>query len=137
MLHVVDLATLSLAGYSPEMTLSPATSEMFTHMRDEAKAQMARVKAAHPHVRTLIREGSPRAAILDVAEAEGADLIVMGTHGRTGLARVLFGSVAEHVVRMSPIPVFTVRGAESRPATPRRRGRRTAARRAAGSRKAR
>jgi nucleotide-binding universal stress UspA family protein len=57
----------------------------------------------------MVREGMPRAAILDVAREVGADLIVMGTHGRTGLTHVVFGSVAEHVVRHSRIPVLTVR----------------------------
>jgi len=47
-----------------------------------------------------------------VAAEVNADLIVVGTHGRTGLAHVLFGSVAEHVVRHSRIPVLTVREAE-------------------------
>ncbi|MDP3766726.1 MAG: universal stress protein, partial [Dehalococcoidia bacterium] len=59
--------------------------------------------------RTIIREGMPRSMILDVAREVGADLIVMGTHGRTGLTHVFFGSVAEHVVRHSRIAVLTVR----------------------------
>jgi nucleotide-binding universal stress UspA family protein len=44
-----------------------------------------------------------------VAQEEGVDLIVMGTHGRTGLRHVLLGSVAEAVVRAAPCPVFTIR----------------------------
>ncbi|MEW5775139.1 MAG: universal stress protein [Thermodesulfobacteriota bacterium] len=48
-------------------------------------------------------------AIVDEARAEGCGLILMGTHGRTGLSRLLFGSVAERVVKTSPIPVLTVR----------------------------
>ena len=51
--------------------------------------------------------GSPAHAICDLAEEEGVDMIVMGTHGRTGLKRLLMGSVAEHVVRWSPCPVLT------------------------------
>jgi nucleotide-binding universal stress UspA family protein len=47
--------------------------------------------------------------IVDEARAEGCGLILMGTHGRTGLSRLLFGSVAERVVKTSPIPVLTVR----------------------------
>ena len=47
--------------------------------------------------------------LLDEAEQAGSDLIVMGTHGRTGVKRILFGSVAEHVVRHAPCPVVTVR----------------------------
>jgi nucleotide-binding universal stress UspA family protein len=47
--------------------------------------------------------------ILRLAEEAGADLIVMGTHGRKGIDRILFGSVAEKVVKSSPIPVMTIR----------------------------
>jgi nucleotide-binding universal stress UspA family protein len=53
--------------------------------------------------------GMPAPAIVAYAAATGASLIVMGTHGRTGLAHLLMGSVAEHVVRTSPCPVLTVR----------------------------
>lgn len=50
-------------------------------------------------VSTLIIEGSAGTSIIDAANSEGADVIVMATHGRSGLGRVLLGSVAEHVVR--------------------------------------
>ena len=55
--------------------------------------------------------GDPAAVILKVAEEIAADLIVMGTHGRTGLRRLLMGSMAEQVVRKAPCPVLTVRTA--------------------------
>jgi nucleotide-binding universal stress UspA family protein len=55
----------------------------------------------------------PRHEILTAAKDVKADLIVMGTHGRTGLAHLLFGSVAEHVVSHGPVPVFTVRSLTS------------------------
>ncbi len=53
--------------------------------------------------------GDPATEIVRVAREENADLIVMGTHGRTGLRRLLMGSVAEAVVRHSPCPVFTLK----------------------------
>lgn len=53
--------------------------------------------------------GDPAGEIVRVAEEEGVDLIVMGTHGRTGLRRLLMGSVAEAVLRRSPCPVFTLK----------------------------
>jgi universal stress protein A len=53
--------------------------------------------------------GHPADTIVRVAQEGGADLIVMGTHGRTGLQHVLLGSVAEKVVRLAPCPVLTVR----------------------------
>jgi len=54
-------------------------------------------------------EGDPGTEILRAARQMGPDLIVMGTHGRTGLARILMGSVAERVVRKAPCPVLTVK----------------------------
>ena len=54
-------------------------------------------------------EGGPEAVILEAARERSADLIVMGTHGRTGLAHVFLGSVAERVVREADCPVVTTR----------------------------
>ncbi|OHB32553.1 MAG: universal stress protein [Desulfuromonadaceae bacterium GWC2_58_13] len=61
---------------------------------------------------TFIVPGIPYDEIIKKANEESADLILMGTHGRTGLDHVLFGSTAEKVVRKSPVPVMTVRFAE-------------------------
>jgi nucleotide-binding universal stress UspA family protein len=58
---------------------------------------------------TILRAGVPWEQILEAAPLVSADLIVMGTHGRRGLTRALIGSVAERVVRLSPIPVLTIR----------------------------
>jgi nucleotide-binding universal stress UspA family protein len=63
-------------------------------------------------VRSVVRDGGPAEVILDVAEKEKASLIALSTHGRTGLARWILGSVAEKVVRASPIPVLAVRSFE-------------------------
>lgn len=54
------------------------------------------------------KEGEPRRVILDAAKELNADLIIMGTHGRSGAARMLMGSVAERIVRSSPCPVLVV-----------------------------
>ena len=56
-----------------------------------------------------IAEGSPSRALIAVAKRENADLIVTGSHGRRGVRRVFVGSVAETIVRTSPIPVLVVR----------------------------
>lgn len=53
--------------------------------------------------------GVPARGIVDIAKADGYDLIVIGTHGRTGLSHAMMGSVAEKVVRLAPCPVLTVR----------------------------
>jgi nucleotide-binding universal stress UspA family protein len=58
---------------------------------------------------TAIERGPPHRAILDYADENAIDLIVMGTHGRTGIERYLLGSVAEKVVRTSDVPVLTAR----------------------------
>src|SRR6056297_604755 len=61
---------------------------------------------------TEIVEGNPHEEILEYVSEHGIDMVIMGTHGRTGLDRVVMGSVAERVVRRSPVPVLTVRGEE-------------------------
>lgn len=63
---------------------------------------------AVPHEHRLVN-GDPATAIVNLAEMEGADLIVMGTHGRTGFSRLLMGSVAELVVRRAQCPVLTIK----------------------------
>ena len=61
----------------------------------------------------LVRAGYPAEEILAAAEEEHADMIVMGTHGRTGFDRMLFGSVAEKVVMAAACPVLTVKPKDS------------------------
>ncbi len=58
---------------------------------------------------SIVREGSPPKIIADVAKELGSDLLVISTHGYTGLRHVLMGSIAEHVVRYAPCPVLVVR----------------------------
>lgn len=71
----------------------------------------ARAERTGTTVVTAVREGGVvHREILDYADENDADVIVMGTHGRRGLDRWLLGSVTERVVRTSPIPVLTVRG---------------------------
>jgi len=71
---------------------------------------------AQTQVETNLRVGDPAEEVLREAEEMQADLIVMGTHGRTGLGRVLMGSVAEQVVRRATCPVLTIKlPAASRP----------------------
>jgi nucleotide-binding universal stress UspA family protein len=63
-------------------------------------------------VETVVRRGEPASEILNAARLVSADLIAMTTHGRTGPARLLFGSVAEGVLRQADIPVFLMRQTE-------------------------
>jgi nucleotide-binding universal stress UspA family protein len=61
---------------------------------------------------TELVEGNPHEEILDYVTEHGIDMVIVGIHGRIGLDRVVTGSVAERVVRRSPVPVLTVRGEE-------------------------
>jgi len=94
--------------------------------REKAEAQLAQVPVPDPGlaVDRRLEEGPPVEVILRLAAAEGCDLIVLGTHGRTGLRRLLMGSTAEEILRRARCPVLTVRapvpgaGPEPREATP-------------------
>jgi len=86
-----------------------ATLERRAHAGVEVVArQLAAELGAGARVTSELRQGSAWRNILDVAAELDADLVVMGTHGRSGIERVLIGSVAEKVVRMSPVPVLIV-----------------------------
>ena len=83
-----------------------------------AEKAMADFVAEHfpdPHVKAQVVVGNAAEEILRLAENEDADLIVMGTHGRKGIDRILFGSVAEKVVKNSSRPVLTIRPADDLP----------------------
>jgi len=62
----------------------------------------------YPDLKTDIASGDPADMILEYITSEEIDLVIMGTHGRKGLNHILFGSVAERVVKMSPVPVLTI-----------------------------
>jgi len=108
-LYVLDPSLGAIAGLPAHYASMPAYGELLETVRRETKSEMEKIAKRYPQSKTVIREGSPRSVILDTATESGANLIVMGTHGRTGLAHVFFGSIAEHVVRHSTIPVLTVR----------------------------
>jgi nucleotide-binding universal stress UspA family protein len=87
--------------------------------RDRAEAAsyldhvLVELRAAGLDVTSEVRIGTPATVILDVVREQGAELIAMTTHGRTGLGRLVFGSVAEHVLRHATAPVFLVRVSEA------------------------
>jgi nucleotide-binding universal stress UspA family protein len=80
-----------------------------TWARAEFDKWAAQGKAAGLQVRPVLRTGVPHEEIVALATDELADLLVIGTHGRGGVSRVLLGSVADRVVRLAPCPVLTVR----------------------------
>lgn len=79
--------------------------------KEKLRRQLLHVEVADPDVQVShqLEEGNPASEILRVAQAIGADLIIMGTHGRRGLDRILMGSVAEQVLRKAHCPVLTVK----------------------------
>jgi nucleotide-binding universal stress UspA family protein len=85
-----------------------AVDRLTTDLRGQLDACVARHADRDLLVAGRLVQGDSPREIVAVAKAIDADLVVMGTHGRTGLARALVGSVAERVVRTSPVPVLTV-----------------------------
>ncbi|HKO93720.1 MAG TPA: universal stress protein [Polyangiaceae bacterium] len=100
-MDIFGLATLG--AVPPALDAEPRWDARLVALQAEL-AEDARVR-----VETRLGSGSAAAQIIDVAFDEGTDLIVMGTHGRTGLGRWLMGSVAETVVRHARCPVLTLR----------------------------
>lgn len=110
MLHIIyDIATAS-GWYVPHVSFD----EMYKDLEAGAKKELERFGLEErkdlKDVELVVIRGVPYEEILKFAQEKGIDLIVIGTHGRKGLDRVLFGSTAERVVRNAPCPVLTVRG---------------------------
>jgi nucleotide-binding universal stress UspA family protein len=106
LLHVVEEPFYPPAyGYEPA---SFPTAEVVENVEDQL-GDLAREKIGYEHVMIEARTGNPASEILDYMEENDIDLTVIATHGRTGLDRVLLGSVAERVLRQSPKPVFVVK----------------------------
>ncbi|HEV3204968.1 MAG TPA: universal stress protein [Gemmataceae bacterium] len=102
-LHVAQVPTMI---YSEGII--PPDPEMF-YQQEKDQLQRLQIKSANVRAERRFEKGDPDTTILDVAQEIKADMIVMGTHGRRGLTRVLMGSVAEQVVRRATCPVLTVR----------------------------
>jgi nucleotide-binding universal stress UspA family protein len=104
LLFAVDAATI------PSEIEATSVEEKLTKYGEtttDSAAERAE-EAGVERVRTKVARGTPHRAILDYADENDSDLIVMGTHGRTGIDRYLLGSVTEKVVRLADAPVLTV-----------------------------
>jgi nucleotide-binding universal stress UspA family protein len=113
MLHVLDLpvAWTPLGGLGSIPT--PISADSVEQLTIEAQTILDTIAQDAPEVtQRVVRDGHPREVILTVAQKVGADAVVMGTHGRRGVSQLFIGSVAEYVVRHSPVPVLTVRAGE-------------------------
>jgi nucleotide-binding universal stress UspA family protein len=106
-LHVVDTSSFS-------QSWTAGRESMYEILRTDGQKATYKVKecgeASGVEVKEVLLEGHPSNEIIDFAENNNIDLIVMGTLGKTGLDRFLMGSVAENVVRHSKVPVLVVRG---------------------------
>jgi nucleotide-binding universal stress UspA family protein len=97
-------------GYiSPKVYDEIAASTKAWGQKQLAK-RLVKAKAAGVRAKGFLLEGVPHEQIVRIAKSRRADLVVMGTHGRSGLAKLFIGSVASRVVSAAPCPVLTVRG---------------------------
>ncbi|MFB6221960.1 MAG: universal stress protein [Halolamina sp.] len=106
-LYVIDTGTIPLAVLKADVR--ETLREMGEQASTEAFGRIApRAEAAGVELVTDVVEGTPEERIVDYAAEHEVDLIVMGTHSRSGLERRLLGSVTEQVFRSAPAPVLTV-----------------------------
>jgi nucleotide-binding universal stress UspA family protein len=109
--HVLAFPTPILSdGYVSPKFYDDLTRSMRAEGEKQLDKLVVKAKAGGVRARGLLLEGMPADAINRAARSKRADVIVIGTHGRTGLARLFMGSVAERVVGGAPCPVLTVRG---------------------------
>lgn len=104
LLHVWDIP---LPAYAENVVVP--FEEMRGAARTALEGEAARLAPKLPKLETMLLAGLPWSTIVDSIAEHGFDLVVVGTHGRRGLKRAVLGSVAEKVVRGSPVPVLTIR----------------------------
>lgn len=133
----VDAELIVVFAVEPVLYVLPAyggvpsgpTQQVAIDQRRAAERDLARIERRLSRrgirVRTAIQTGMPPRVIVESAKRTKANLIVMATHGRTGVSRLIMGSVAERVVRSAACPVLTLHGGAA-PATAKRALRRTA-----------
>ena len=128
-LHVLEPIYYPGPGdmYGPGYDVSLVYRELERAGREQLARLAATLQKKRLTARTLLRVGAASHVITETAKRYKVDLIIMSTHGRTGLSHAIMGSVAERVVRSAACPVLTVRGRKSR--------RRPARRRAGGTRR--
>jgi nucleotide-binding universal stress UspA family protein len=85
------------------------TQDLARHHEELAERARAELAAAGLAAESRVVTGDPREVLVDVARSEGADLVVMGSHGRTGFAKLVLGSVAAHVVGHAPCNVMVIK----------------------------
>jgi len=112
LLHAIDPASVFAYGDEFEFDVGGYRREERRRREDDERMLdefEAEASARGFETEAVIKTGRPARRILEAAEERDVDHIVMGSHGRSGVGRVLFGSVAESVTRRSPVPVTVVR----------------------------
>lgn len=110
-MHAVMLSTPPLGGqYIPPPTWDRIEAGMCAAAKKQLGALVARARRAGVRAADLVVAGSPYEVIVRAARSKRADVLVLGTHGRAGLARFFLGSVAARALTTAPCPVLTVRG---------------------------
>lgn len=111
LMHAVTLPPPTLGGeYIPPQTWERIDAAARAAAQKQLAALVAKARRAGVRAVGLIMTGSPHEVIVRAARARRADVLVLGTHGRTGLPRLFLGSVASRVLATAPCPVLTVRG---------------------------
>lgn len=109
LLHVVDRREIDLlAPYSPYLEKDPVKM-MFQRAEEDARAMATELEEGGVTVKVRLEEGVPFEEILRVEEEEDVSLVILGSHGKSAIERMLLGSVSEKVVRKSKRPVLIVR----------------------------
>lgn len=108
LLHVIS-AMYWATGEMPGALSASVMDELERGAQQSLEQAFQRVRAAGLDGEVMVLHGSPFEGIVSAAHDQGVDLIVMGSHGRTGLPHLLLGSVAERVVRLAPCPVLVTR----------------------------
>src|SRR5262245_48940267 len=113
LLHVVqDLSVFVPDAINVTPLVTPPVEQLLASVRTALDRLIKDQSLQRFNVRTVAVEGAPFYEIIRYSKEQDIDLIIMGTHGHTGLVHVLMGSVAEKVVRKAPCPVLTVRHPE-------------------------
>jgi universal stress protein A len=112
LLHVVELPPYPVEGYVPPSLTATFLEDLERQASQDLGQIVPEAESAGLAVARLVAVGSPYRKIIDMAESEQVDLIVMATAGRTGVSHLVMGSIAERVVRTAPCPVLTIRPRE-------------------------
>ncbi len=108
-LHIVEPIVYPADFSFGQVSIPAMEEEIRKHSEEQLSELVGKEVPAGIKATPLIRVGKPFIEIVEVAKGENADLIVISSHGRTGMDHVLFGSTADKVVRKAPCPVLTVR----------------------------